>query len=254
MNALTLSFLLNVLPLFALGTPAAVLPVENYSIGDEGYLVHVHGQFSDVCQSVADLVVRKINHSKQTPVEFAVIPAKSSQDTRFCAQAIVGSYDLVVDLRTFDLPVNQPVAIVFAGSKNTNAQIAVIPENILKSTVRPIEHTGRVIRLSSFSREVSEYRFALQVQDSETGMMSNIPLQTQINLERYLGHDVIIGGFTIKKSNECSEEHLENCNVSVRPIRNLGHRVQFMNMFHAGARVQTPDPLDVVFIRTATLD
>ena len=167
--------------------------VSSYSIESSLNVLHVQGQFRNACQTDPKVIIKSIvQKSAMTVAELAVSATVVDQTSIGCGQVLWGSFDILVDLRTLDLPLNQPIKVFFAGHPE---EIVQINEHREGGQLPPISRNGRVVRLAAFNRQISEHRFALQVRNSLSGNVENLPLRTMVDLESYVGQSVNVLGF-----------------------------------------------------------
>jgi len=97
--------------------------VDSYAVGSSAPILKVWAYLRNTCQTGPNVVVRKMKQIEGTVVAELAIEAPVANPQAMCASVLSDIFEMNVDLRTLDLPVNQPVEIFFDGQPSTMIQI-----------------------------------------------------------------------------------------------------------------------------------
>ena len=176
----------------------APLPVESFSVEPQAYLLHVNGKFNNLCQRQPQVVVDKVSEQNGETVATLSVVAKNASKPHIgiCGQQLWGAYDLIVDVRTLNLPLNKDVRVEFAEGSQLGSYVVNLPQHLSGFKNPSVEKVGMLVLLSANSKTVGEHRYGLFVPNEgggDTGV--TYPIRTVIDLDQYEKQLVYVNGF-----------------------------------------------------------
>ncbi len=172
---------------------AEYAPVTKVEFNQSNFLLHIQGVFANSCQHHPQAKVVDVVHEQQADsVYIAVVTDQPAH--QMCGQIVNGKYDLVMDVRSLNLPVGKKILLRFKGSENdsrTNFETVIANDSVTPSAAS-FEKEGELVETHLLGFGDKQPGYALVSADG-----SAVAIKTLVDLSGYVHQRVLISGLPL---------------------------------------------------------
>jgi hypothetical protein len=185
-----------VLLISGLARAADFAQVDKVEFDAQSSMLHVSGQFMNSCQHDPEAVVIATADAGDLKNVLLGVQVKSAFD-QMCAQVIDHRYDLVLDVRSLELPAQQNLVLKFANVAEGHSLDTITtridrPANGLQGTVKSV--SGQLVEVPSIGFNNEPMYVVIGSNSTAT------EVQSPIDLSAYLNRTVHISGIALSQT------------------------------------------------------